>query len=125
MGIEHICFYEVYMQQTLMGIIVGLCIVSFPVLILGVMRIMEAITETIGLLKTIVLQLSKIEQLSMATLSASEHFVEALQNAEQNMRNGEMLVSGETFDDLRRSFENGIKDFEDVPDEEDDEPWKK
>jgi hypothetical protein len=125
MGIEHIWFYEVYMQQTLMGIIVGLCIVSFPVLILGVMRIMEAITETIGLLKTIVLQLSKIEQLSMATLSASEHFVEALQNAEQNMRNGEMLVSGETFDDLRRSFENGIKDFEDAPDEEDDEPWKK
>ena len=125
MGIEHIWFYEVYMQQTLMGIIVGLCIVSFPVLILGVMRIMEAITETIGLLKTIVLQLSKIEQLSMATLSASEHFVEALQNAEQNMRNGEMLVSGETFDDLRRSFENGIKDFEDIPDDEDDEPWKK
>lgn len=125
MGIEHICFYEVYMQQTLMGIIVGLCIVSFPVLILGVMRIMEAITETIVLLKTIVLQLSKIEQLSMATLSASETFVEALQNAEQNMQNGEMLVSGETFDDLRRSFENGIKDFEDTPDDEDDEPWKK
>ena len=97
------------MQQTLIGIIVGLCIVSFPVLILGVMRIMEGITDTIGLLKTLILQLDKIQQLSMATLSASENFVEALNSAEQNMRNGEMFVPGESFDDLRRSFENGIK----------------
>jgi len=113
------------MQQTLIGIIVGLCIVSFPVLILGVMRIMEGITDTIGLLKTLILQLDKIQQLSMATLSASENFVEALNSAEQNMRNGEMSMSGESFDDLRRSFENGIKDFEDAPDDEDEEPWKK
>jgi len=113
------------MQQTLIGIIVGLCIVSFPVLILGVMRIMEGITDTIGLLKTLILQLDKIQQLSMATLSASENFVEALNSAEQNMRNGEMFVPGESFDDLRRSFENGIKDFEDAPDDEDEEPWKK
>jgi len=108
------------MQQTMTGIILGLCVVIFPVLLLAAMRIIEAITETIGLLKTIVMQLSKIEQVTVATLSASENFVDALNNADMRMINGD-----ENFEDLRKSFEDGIKGFEDAPDDDDQEPWKK
>lgn len=108
------------MQQTMTGIILGLCVVVFPVLLLAAMRLIEAITETIGLLKTIVMQLSKIEQVTMATLSASENFVDALTHADARAQ-----INDDGFEDLRKSFEGGIKDFEDTTEDEDDEPWKK
>jgi hypothetical protein len=36
-----------------------------------------------------------------------------------------MINGDENFEDLRKSFEDGIKGFEDAPDDDDQEPWKK
>ena len=72
----------------------------------------------------IFMKVNKIEKVSMTTMNAAETFVDALRaSAEQMMMRPPMRPDmSDNFDDLKRSFEDGIKDFEgDMDDEEDDD----
>ena len=80
------------------------------------------------------LKINKIEKLTENTMKASETFVDALrESAEQMMMRPNMRRDdddSEQFDDLRKSFEDGIRRMEDDEEDEGDEgtsedKWKK
>lgn len=64
----------------------------------------------------------KIEQVSQMTMEAAETFVDGLRASAEPPA---IPMDGESFDDLRQTFQDGIKDMEDDEGEEPDEPWKK
>lgn len=91
------------------------------------------------MMQVMALKVNKIEKTTDATMNAAENFVDALRNSAEQMlvmRPGPMkgpMPSG-GFDDIRKSFEEGIRRFEEnemeESDEEDsegegEEPWKK
>lgn len=87
-------------------------------------------------LQVVFSKVNKIEKTTEATMTAAETFVDAIRSsAEQMMIRPPMRgqMSSEGFDDLRKSFEDGIRRFEEnemEPDDEDsegegEEPWKK
>lgn len=87
------------------------------------------------------LKVNKIEKTTEATMNAAETFVDAIRSSAEQMlimrpapMKGKMPPGG--FDDIRRSFEDGIRKFEEnemnesLEDDEDsegegEEPWKK
>jgi hypothetical protein len=81
------------------------------------------------------MKVNKIEKITENTMNASETFVDALrESAEQmmNMRNPRIRKDDdyEQFDDLKKSFEDGIRRMEEDDDEDEDieegkEDWKK
>ena len=90
------------------------------------------------MMQVIALKVNKIEKTSQTTMDAAETFVDALRSSAEQMMimrppsRGQMPPEG--FDDLRKSFEDGIRRFEEnemnESDEEDsegegEEPWKK
>ena len=85
----------------------------------------------IGAFHVVVGKLNKIEQISNATMQASEGFLDALQQSAEGMMFGPQNRSpngaNDDFQDLRETFEEGIRNLEDDPesDEEDKDTWKK
>lgn len=75
-------------------------------------------------LKLVLSRLQKLEQISIATMGAAENFVDALRESNED---GPPLVSPSdmNFDDLRETFENGIRKFEEESDDDEGEGWKK
>ena len=81
------------------------------------------------------MKVNKIEKITESTMTASETFVDALrESAEQmmNMRPPRLRNQdvSEQFDDLRRTFDEGIRRMEEDDDEDEDteegkEDWKK
>jgi len=78
------------------------------------------------------MKVNKIEKITENTMNASETFVDALrESAEQmmNMRSPRMKDDTEQFDDLKKSFEDGIRRMEEGDDddegEEEQEDWNK
>jgi hypothetical protein len=131
-----------YMNTFVMGIVVGfvlfgvIAIVSiFNRMQLEIGRLSREVENTNKALQMLVLKVSKIEKITVETLGAAETFVDGLRaSAEQSQmmppRRGSRGNS-ESFDDLRQSFEDGIKDMEHGMDNSDDEdsdgppePWK-
>lgn len=79
-------------------------------------------------LQLALIKINRIEQMSHTTMNAAETFVDALRESamQMNMSPNSPEQPG-SFDDLRKSFEEGIKDMEDEQDGESDEPqepWK-
>jgi hypothetical protein len=136
------------MNMFLIGVLVGAA--SFAVLYI-VMMISKIHTGLLYLSQSIdaigkavnmsILKLSKIEKVTDNTMNAAETFVDALRESAEQMqimqlRNPRMRgpMPNEGFDDLRKSFEEGIKKFEEgIEEQEDDidddsdehkEPWK-
>lgn len=89
------------------------------------------------MMQVMALKVNRIEKISQTTMDAAETFVDALRSSAEQMMmrppsRGPMPPEG--FDDLRKSFEEGIRRFEENEmndsDEEDsegegEEPWKK
>ena len=86
------------------------------------------------MMQVIALKVNKIEKTSQTTMDAAETFVDALRSSAEQMMimrtpsRGQMPPEG--FDDLRKSFEEGIRQFEEDEESDDDsdeqqEPWKK
>ena len=76
------------------------------------------------------MKVNKIEKITENTMNASETFVDALrESAEQmmNMRHPRIRNDDEQFDDLKKSFEDGIRRMEEDDDEgeEEQEDWNK
>ena len=105
------------MNGYLMGFVAGVCIVS-ALTVLGIsIRILTYISEMYIISKTTLSHINRIDQVTQNTLMAADNFVDALRSAEQMPP-----FFGQT-DDMRQSFEDTIKNFEEEDDDE--ERWKK
>lgn len=82
------------------------------------------------LLRVVTMKIGKIDQVTQSTMHAAETFVDALRESAQHMMDPSSMngMNPDSFEDLRQSFEEGIKGMEDdVDDESTDnppEPWK-
>lgn len=79
------------------------------------------------------LKLNKIEKVTDNTMTAAENFVDAVRESAEQMMMRPPHMRGsrgesEQFDDLRKAFDEGIRQFEEEDDEEGEDPenkWKK
>lgn len=117
------------------GIIVGFILFAVVVSVwifskmqLEISRLATEVENLNKMLRVIAMKTVRIEQITQTTMQAAETFVDALRESAESMQmmNPSALenVDPNSFDDLRQSFEDGIKNMEDG-DEEPPEPWKK
>jgi hypothetical protein len=82
------------------------------------------------LLRVVTMKIGKIDQVTQSTMHAAETFVDALRESAQHMMGPPSMdgMNPDAFEDLRQSFEEGIKGMEDDADDESTdnppEPWK-
>lgn len=129
------------MNMFLFGILVGAGAFALAYLVMVISKIhagliylhqsVDTITKAINLS---MMKISKIEKVTDNTMVAAENFVDALrESAEQMMMMRPPNVKptkfdNEQFDDLRKAFDDGIRQMEEDDDEEGEEPedkWKK
>lgn len=93
-------------------------------------RLATEIENLNKVLRVVAMKTTKIEQMTHSTMHAAETFVDALRESAEHMQmnpRGMNKMDPDSFDDLRQSFEEGIKGMEDGDDEnleEPPEPWK-
>ena len=122
--------WEGIMNTFLIGIVAGFVMFGVMAAVAVVYKMHQEITRlatsTEALHKAVQLlfiKVTKIEKMSITTMNAAETFVDALRaSAEQMMiRPPHQLDGHNNFDDLKRTFEDGIKGFESDIDDQDDE----
>ena len=132
-----------YMNTFIVGIAVGFVlfgimasVIIFSRMQLEIARLAKETDNMNKALQMMFLKINKIEKVTQTTMDAAESFVDGLrvsaEQIQQQMmrppRNGK--IHPDSFDDLRKSFEEGIKNIEDGMDELDEdsdepqEPWK-
>jgi hypothetical protein len=81
-------------ENIVLGLTLGLAVVSFFVIIAISIRLVVMSAETVTLLKASYVSLNKIEQLSQANMEASEKFLDALENVanDNHMHTGNMML---------------------------------
>lgn len=88
----------------------------------------DAINKTLQML---VMRLTRVEKTTMATMNGIETFIDGLRQTSEIMFSKPPYDSTDNFDDLKTSFEDGIKRFEDEMgtgediDDENKEDWQK
>jgi len=127
------------MNMFVLGVLAGVTVfaVIYSVFMLnklhsGLILIHQMIENQGKAAQMLFMKVNKIEKITENTMTASENFVDALrESAEQmmNMRNPRIRRDddAEQFDDLRKSFEDGIRRMEEDDDEgeEEQEDWNK
>jgi NurA-like 5'-3' nuclease len=127
------------MNTFIIGVLVGISLFAliYAVVMLnklhgGMILLHQNIDAQSKALQMAFLKINKIEKITENTMQASENFIDALrESAEQMMTMRPGLRrddDSEQFDDLRKSFEDGIRQMEedDEEGEEDsDNKWKK
>lgn len=115
----------------LMGILVG-CLLSGILVAIALLNkiqnsLVDMSADVLQLNKATQLhaiKLNKLEQMSQITMGAAENFVDALQQSTRDMHMRLPPEGPDDFQDLRDSFEGGIRNLENEPDD-DEENWKK
>lgn len=69
------------MENIILGFVLGIAIIGFIALLMIVIRLSFIITEMATIVKSMYISVNKIEQMSHATMQASENFVDALSEA--------------------------------------------
>jgi hypothetical protein len=107
------------------GVLIGGTVVGG---IAAVIFINSKLTLILNILHALSGKVLKIEKVTEATMSAAETFVEALRQSSRDMHmpmgNMGNMENPDDFQDLRDTFEDGIRNFEEEP-EDDEENWKK
>jgi hypothetical protein len=122
----------------IIGLFVGMAAFALIASVVIFNKLQLEVAAMHRMMQVMALKINKIEKTSQATMDAAETFVDAIRSSAEQMMvmrppsRGNMPPEG--FDDLRRSFEDGIRRFEENEmtdsDEEDsegegEEPWKK
>jgi len=128
------------MNMFLIGVLVGAATFALLYIVMTISKIhagmlylhqsLDTVTKAVNMS---LLKLSKIEKVTDNTMTATENFVDAIrESAEQMMRPPNMRkMDKNQFDDLRKAFDDGIRQFEEEEEEEDEgeegpqEDWKK
>jgi predicted small secreted protein len=131
------------MNTFIIGVLVGIALFAliYAVVMLsklhaGLILVHQNLDAQSKALQMAFIKINKIEKVTDHTMSAAENFVDVLrESAEQMMTIRPLNLRGqrgsemEQFDDLRKAFDEGIRQFEeDEEDEEGEEPdnkWKK
>ena len=127
------------MNMFLIGVLVGAAgfgllyvVMMISKIHAGMMFLHQSTDNVTKALNLALLKLNKIEKVTDNTMSAAENFVEALrESAEQMMRPPNMRkMDSAQFDDLRKAFDEGIRQMEEDDEDEDieegpQEDWKK
>ena len=126
------------MTMFIIGLFVGMAAFALIASVVIFNKLQLEVAAMHRMMQVMALKVNKIEKTSQATMDAAETFVDAIRSSAEQMMvmrppsRGNMPPEG--FDDLRRSFEDGIRRFEENEmtdsDEEDsegegEEPWKK
>lgn len=109
------------MNSFLIGFLAGTAALLLVYVATVLYRLDREIGQMASLLKLLVVEQAKTRQIAETTLQAAETFVDALRASAElmgppNLRN----LPPNTFDDLRQSFENGIREFEDTDEDEEE-----
>jgi len=138
--VSDVSFKVGYMTMFIIGLLAGLGTFALVVSVYTFNKLQLEVAAMHRMMQVIALKINKIEKTTDATMNAAENFVDALRNSAEQMMvmrpgplKGQMPPGG--FDDIRKSFEEGIRRFEEnemneSDDEEDsegegEEPWKK
>ena len=126
------------MTMFIIGLFVGMAAFALIASVVIFNKLQLEVAAMHRMMQVMALKVNKIEKTSQATMDAAETFVDAIRSSAEQMMvmrppsRGQMPSEG--FDDLRKSFEDGIRRFEEnemnESDEEDsegegEEPWKK
>lgn len=126
------------MTMFIIGLFVGMAAFALIASVVIFNKLQLEVAAMHRMMQVMALKVNKIEKTSQATMDAAETFVDAIRSSAEQMMvmrpppRGQMPPEG--FDDLRKSFEDGIRRFEEnemnESDEEDsegegEEPWKK
>ncbi len=133
------------MNAFILGVLVGFLLFAIIASVIIINRIQTNLaqltkdTDNVNkALQLAFLKINKIEKTTDATMQAAESFVDALRESAESMQMMSRRpnrpyppLPPNSFDDLRKSFEDGIKDMEDGMDEDSEEesdgppePWK-
>lgn len=125
------------MNTFTVGIIVGFILFAvlmsvwiFSKMQAEITRLATEIENLNKVLRVVAMKTTKIEQMTHSTMHAAETFVDALRESADQIQllNPSMdKLDSNSFDDLRQSFEEGIKNMEEGDDEnleDPPEPWK-
>jgi uncharacterized membrane protein len=116
------------MNTFILGMFIGGAVIA---IIASLVFIFNTLKTVLGILQLLANKVTKIEKVSEHTMMAAENFVDALQqSAEQmNLRPPPTFRKGaDEFQDLRETFEEGIRNLEEDDDsdsDEEEENWKK
>jgi hypothetical protein len=116
------------MNIFVLGVLVGGAVVG---IIAALLFINTKLKTVIAQLHILTGKMVKMEKVTDTTMLAAENFVDALHSSAHQMGmrpfNGPRTGSPDDFDDLRETFEGGIRNLEDEPEdsEDDEENWKK
>lgn len=127
------------MNTFIIGVLVGISLFAliYSVVMLnklhgGMILLHQNIDAQSKALQMAFLKINKIEKITENTMQASENFVEALRESAEQMISMRPNIrrddDSEQFDDLRKSFEDGIRRMEEDDDEDSDEEredWNK
>ena len=116
------------MNTFLLGMLAGISIFGVVILLVLTFKMSQEIAMIHRIVQILGLKINKIEKVTQATMEAAEGFVDALQSSAEQMIQQQQQSHQESpdqFEDLRESFEEGIRQFEEEEGDEDEDNWKK
>lgn len=129
------------MNTFVIGVLVGIVLfaVIYSVFMLnkvhtGLLILHQGLDAQNKALQMTLVKINKIEKVTDSTMQAADTFVDALRESAEQMINmrpphlRNLPEDGDQFEDLRNTFDEGIRRMEEDDDEDDNEPeekWKK
>ena len=115
------------MNTFVIGLLTGFVLFGIFAAVVLFYKMSQEISMIHRIIQIIGLKINKIEKVTQTTMAAAENFVDALQSSAEQMQRHQMNGddSEDDFQDLRSSFEEGIRKFEEDEDEEGEDKWKK
>ncbi len=119
------------MNTFILGLLVGGAAVG---IIAALVFINNKLKNVFGALQLLNAKIVKIEKITESTMAAAENFIDVLHSSFESVGFGPPRLDnspgnpGDEFQDLRETFENGIRSLENEKEDEDDEDkeeWKK
>ncbi len=115
------------MNTFVIGLITGFLVFGIFAAVVLFYKMSQEISVIHRIIQIIGLKINKIEKVTQTTMVAAENFVDALQSSAEQIQRIQMNDNDpeDDFRDLRTSFEEGIRKFEEDEDEEGEDKWKK
>jgi hypothetical protein len=133
------------MSAFVIGVLVGVTIFATLGNLFLVYKVKEELSSANKLIQLMFIKINKLEtvigkidKVTSTTMDAAETFVDALRQSAEGMYMRPPMGRGDmpdNFDELRKAFEDGVRNYENTLNEEDEssqddeegpeEPWKK
>lgn len=105
------------LTEILLCVVAGFSLLGFIVLSIINVVLLRELSLAHSLLKSAVVYLTRIDQVSMTTMHALDSMASTFIGAFQNRPDAGPIRGSENFDDLKSSFEDDLRDMEDDEDD--------